>query len=578
MGAEVKDGVTDTRPVAGPGAAGGAWWREAELALVLALACGAYLPRLGELPARGEEPRRARVACELVCWNDWLVPREQGQPFLSRPPLQNWLIAATCLAVGSWEEWAIRLPSALATVLLTLLIYGYARIGLSRVGALAAALAFATLGEMFPTGRQAESEAVFVLFLGGALLAWHGAWLRGRPALAWVAGYALAALAALTKGGPQPPAYFVGPVTAYLVLTGQWRRLLTRAHLAGALVAAAVVGAWAVPYGLDQGWDNLRALWMGDTASRFQDWKASEVVLHLASYPLEVLGCTAPWSLLLVAYLSGGLRRALGEARPQAVFAAVCVGLAFPTCWLPPGGQTRYFAPLYPCLAVLVGAVVERCGRPGAAPELRAGWRWYLRVAAAAAALTAAFLAAAPWLAHPWLAGWAAPPGRALGYALACLALAGLIAWAGRAGRVRLAVCAVASYMVLLFVGVIADVRLRRTEDTAAAVRLLKERLPPGAGLVSLGHVDAIFAYHYAAPIPALGGPEDGVGLAAGQYFCIDGLGNTPLDLPFAWEPVAALSMDRNRHARPERLVVVGRRLARGSPPATLEASRVPRR
>ncbi|HZY87136.1 MAG TPA: glycosyltransferase family 39 protein [Gemmataceae bacterium] len=550
------------------------WWREAEFALVLVLACAAYLPRLGELPARGEEPRRAQVACELVSRHDWLVPREQGEPFLSRPPAQNWLIATTCLAVGSWEEWAIRLPSALATVLLTLLIYGYARTGLSRVGALAAALAFATLGEMFPTGRQAESEAVFILFLGGALLAWHWAWLRGRPALAWAAGYVLMALAALTKGGPQPPVYFVGSVTAYLVLTRQWRRLLTRAHLAGALLGVAVIAAWAVPYYFDQGWDNLRALWMGDTASRFEEWKLSEVVLHLASYPLEVLGCTAPWSLLLLAYLGGGLRRSLGEARPQAVFAAVCVGLAFPSCWLPPGGQTRYLTPIYPCLAVLIGAVVERCGAAAAAPELRAGWRWYLRATTALAAGTAAFLAATPWLSHPWLAGWAAPPGRTLAYVVACLALAGLIAWAGRAARVRLAVVALACFMVLLFVGVLADVRLRRTEDTAAAVRRLKERLPPGAGLVSLGHIDAIFAYHYGEPIPALAGRYDGVALAAGQYFCVDGLGNTPLRLPFAWEPVAALSMDRNRHERPDRLVVVGRRLPPGSPPASLSASR----
>jgi 4-amino-4-deoxy-L-arabinose transferase-like glycosyltransferase len=555
------------------------WWREPELALVLVLACAAYLPRLGELPARGEEPRRAQVAYELVCWNDWLVPREQGEPFLSRPPLQNWLIAATCLAVGSWEEWAIRLPSALATVLVTLLIYGYARAGLSRLGALAAALAFATLGEMFSTGRQAETEAVFILFLGGALLAWHWAWLRGRPALAWLAGYALMALAALTKGGPQPPVYFVGSVTLYLVVTGQWRRLFSRAHLAGVLTGAALVGAWAVPYYLDQGWDNLHALWMGDTATRFQDWKVSEVLLHLAGYPLEVLGCTAPWSLLLLAYLSAEFRRSLGGARPQAVFAAVCLGLAFPSCWLPPGGQTRYLTPLFPCLAVLVGVVVQRCGEAAAASALRAGWRWYLRVAAAAAAGTAAFLPAVPWLSHPWLAGWAAPPGRAASYALACLALAGLIVWAGRAAgpwRARLAVVGVASYMVLLFGGVIADVRLRKTENTGGAVRRLKEQLPPGVGLVSLGHIDAIFAYYYGAPIPVLPKPEDGPGPGPGEYFCVDGLGNTPLKLPFSWEKVAALSMDRNRHERPDRLVVVGRRLPPGSPPPTQEVSRAP--
>ena len=168
-----------------------------------------------------------------------------------------------------------------------------------------------------------------------------GLGLRGRPALAWAAGYVLMALAALTKGGPQPPVYFVGSVTAYLVLTRQWRRLLTRRPPGRGAARGGrhrrVGGAVLFRPGVGQparlGWATRRR------ASR--SGRLSEVVLHLASYPLEVLGCTAPWSLLLLAYLGGGLRRSLGEARPQAVFAAVCVGLAFPSCWLPPGGQTR---------------------------------------------------------------------------------------------------------------------------------------------------------------------------------------------------------------------------------------------
>jgi hypothetical protein len=42
-------------------------------------------------------------------------------------------------------------------------------------------------------------------------------------------------------------------------------------------------------------------------------------------------------------------------------------------------------------------------------------------------------------------------------------------------------------------------------------------------------------------------------------YFCFDCDGASRPALPFAWQEVAAISMDRNHHVRPERVVVIGR-------------------
>src|SRR5947207_2762207 len=124
---------------------GKTWWREMEAAWLVLLVVAAYFLRAGELPIRGEEPTRAQIAREMVERGDWIVPRVQGEPFRIRPPLQNWLIATSCFTFGSWDAWAVRFPSVLATLLTTLLIYGYARTCLGRTGAFAAAAAFATL-------------------------------------------------------------------------------------------------------------------------------------------------------------------------------------------------------------------------------------------------------------------------------------------------------------------------------------------------------------------------------------------------------------------------------------------------
>ena len=102
-------------------------WLAREVWLLVLLVGLIYFSRLTTLTLRGEEPRRAMVAYEMLKNGDWLVPKMQGEPWLSRPPLHNWVIALVALATGDVDPIAIRLPSVLATLLTTLLVYGYAR-------------------------------------------------------------------------------------------------------------------------------------------------------------------------------------------------------------------------------------------------------------------------------------------------------------------------------------------------------------------------------------------------------------------------------------------------------------------
>ncbi len=545
------------------------WWRESEVAWLVLLVVGAYFSRAGVLPIRGEEPTRAQIALEMVMRHDGLVPREQGEPFLIRPPLQNWLIAASCLALHSWEAWAVRFPSLLATLLTTLFIYGYGRTFLPRLGALAAGVVFATLAGMFQMGRQAETEALFTFLVSASLLAWHGSLVRRRPDWqTFAAGYAFMALAMMTKG-LQAPAYFLGSMVVYLALTRQWRLLLSRAHLLGMLVAAAILGAWLVPYGRVLGWSGVRAVWLGDPALRTHGFRVSEVVSHLLIYPFEVIADTLPWSLLLAAYGIRGFRRSIREARPQVVFLWTCLAVAFPSCWLPPTGRTRFFAPLYPCLALLVGLVVQRCAEADVPALLRTLWRRYLSLAAGVLFAAGASVAVLAVLGRQVrnLAAWAEPPLIAAAYAAASFGLAILILRVregGNSGRVRIAVLALGFFLAITFTGVLTDVRLRRCEDVTAAMKQLKERLPAGQELVSLGgHTDSLFAYHYGVPIIA---PQSWLDLlfdpdAKRAYFCIESPGGVRPLLPFAWEEIGTFSLDRNHHPTPERVVVVGRRL-----------------
>jgi 4-amino-4-deoxy-L-arabinose transferase-like glycosyltransferase len=548
------------------------WWREAgTIGLLVALVLVAYFWRADELPLRGEEATRAEIAFEMVQRGDPIVPFHQGEPFRIRPPLQNWLIAASCLAFGSWDEWGVRFPSLVATLLTTLLIYGYSRNFLSRLGALSAAAAFATFADMFAMGRQAETEALFIFLIAASLLSWHWAFVRRWPdAVTYALGYGFMALAMLTKG-LQAPVYFVGATTAYLVLTGQRQKLFSRGHLLGAMVGAVILLAWVIPYFFALGWSGVVTAWFGDPAwsknGHVFDWKIGDIAVHLLTYTAEIGAGTLPWSLLLLLYCSRAVRRSLGEARPYALYLGICLAVAGPTCWLPPNCLPRYFASLYPCLAVLVGLVVERCAAASAAVVLGAAWRRYLATVAGVMLLVAVAVVAVALAAVlcPALAPWAEPPTAALLYGLACTGLASVALRSAAAGptRVRGAVLAVVCFMTLLFSGVLMNIRVHRTEHLPKAIAELKHKLPPGQKLVSLGErIDSRFVYYYGLPtvrvrhVPSTS--DAGRNLS---YFCFEAPGDQRPKLPFAWEEIGIAPLDRNHHALPEDVVVVGHRL-----------------
>ena len=92
-----------------------------------------------------------------------------------------WMMAAAGWLRGDVDPIAIRLPSVIAVVLTSLLVYAYARVMLSQTVAIAAALVYATFGQVLQIGRLGESEALFALLVSG-IAARVAPWLHSRLA------------------------------------------------------------------------------------------------------------------------------------------------------------------------------------------------------------------------------------------------------------------------------------------------------------------------------------------------------------------------------------------------------------
>src|SRR6476659_1652544 len=94
--------------------------RFASLLIVTAFWAAIYLPGLGSLEIKGEEGRRILPAVTMLETGNFLVPQVGSEPYFRKPPLVNWLVAASFKLTGVRNEWTARLPSVLCVLAVAL--------------------------------------------------------------------------------------------------------------------------------------------------------------------------------------------------------------------------------------------------------------------------------------------------------------------------------------------------------------------------------------------------------------------------------------------------------------------------
>jgi 4-amino-4-deoxy-L-arabinose transferase-like glycosyltransferase len=520
-----------------------------------------YFSMLTALPLRGEETRWARVAVEMLERGDWVVPRQQGVPFLDRPPLGAWVMAGAGLLRGEVDVVAIRLPSMVAILVTTLLIFRYSRRELSRLGAGTAAVSYACFGQVLQIGWTGENEAVYTLLLSAALLVWYSMYTSGRSVFAtWAMGAGLAGLALLVKG-PQALVYFVMATSAYVVWRREWRGLMAASVVFGVGVGCLAPALWCAALGQRLGGDAVAQVLVHVSLTRYGSGLS---LAHLASYPVMVWGSLLPGSLVWLSLLTSA-RRVFCPVPEVVRFSIVALLVTFPTLWLAEHAQPRYFMPLFPCAAVLVGWTVQQLASAPASSPARRWWNVMLLGDACGIAGASLVLLSA-WLSgRDFGLGVAGIGAEVLGYAAGCLGVSAILVWSSRGhGRRRAAaaITAIAVFQLILFRGVVTDGLVRGANDMAPAVAAVRRGLPEGARLVSLGPVHHRFAYHYQALIPrvSLGALHEG---ARGdvEYFCFESVrGVVPTELGRReWVEVARVVNDSDVSEVPESVTVVGR-------------------
>jgi 4-amino-4-deoxy-L-arabinose transferase-like glycosyltransferase len=332
--------------------------------------------------ATNDEARFPLLAQDMLARNDWLHPMVNGSPYYNKPPLQAWLIAAASWPGGSVTPLSAVLPSALAAIGATLLVWGLGRTLFGTDAARAAALTFMTMQGVFLHARLPLPDMLTTALIGASL--WMYAVAIRRGGATWWAFYALVGLAFWAKG----PAGFLPLLIAVVDGVLRWGRAWwwTMRLVPGLVVVGAVIAPWFV-VGLTSNAGAVRDVVVADQLLWF-----TPAVPSFASVvaPFQNLASvTFPWVLVLPLVAAQALRatRGRGTERDHVVFLLTWTIVTFLVVGMSRQQRLRYYVPLAPPLALLIGwwyagSVVKHRA------ERRLPWWVYAALAAGLAVLT----------------------------------------------------------------------------------------------------------------------------------------------------------------------------------------------
>jgi 4-amino-4-deoxy-L-arabinose transferase-like glycosyltransferase len=356
-----------------------------------------------------DEPREAEIGREMLLSHWSAVPTLGGTPFLEKPPLYVWIMAAAFRAFGV-SPGVARLPGTLFSIGAAWFAYLMARRAGGRLAGVAAAVVLVTCNEFAEWSHRSVNDTALTFFVAAghwAFLVARDEHRLGRRTWALAAAGLCAGLAFLTKG-VIGPVLLGGPPILAAAFAREWsfvRSALPRAALWCGVFVTAIGLPWVLALAASAGWDAVDEVLVRNTIGRVVGAAGDNAFYAHDAPPWYYLTGFSqgllPWILAVPALLAGGtLARTWrgGRARHLALLALCGVLLLS----VPSGKRALYALPLYPATAAVLGTWLSRVGTPR-------GGRFDRVTAATLVGLVALVAAAAAWL----TGGGALPAGSA---------------------------------------------------------------------------------------------------------------------------------------------------------------------
>jgi 4-amino-4-deoxy-L-arabinose transferase-like glycosyltransferase/putative flippase GtrA len=335
-------------------------YRKWYLATLLLLA-SVMLYRLGVVPVEvWDEARLANNAVEMARSGLSLVTTYGGVPdhWNTKPPLLIWLMSLSIRMLGV-NEWALRLPSALAAIATGSIVFWFCAVRLGRpfAGFAANLLLLATPGYVISHGaRSGDYDSMLTLWTTAYLFAGY-LYIHARRERQgiWLAVFsACAVLAFLTK--TIQGLVFLPALVLYACVQGRALSILrTRSFYVGmALVLLACVGYYFLREQVDPGY--FAAARINDLGGRY----GTVIEQHQGGHAWYVRQFSLfPW--ILPGLLSGAavFWRSSGEPRKVSLYVGLATVFYLAVISSASTKLSWYAIPLCPLLALLMGMALD---------------------------------------------------------------------------------------------------------------------------------------------------------------------------------------------------------------------------
>jgi 4-amino-4-deoxy-L-arabinose transferase-like glycosyltransferase len=344
----------------------------------------------------------AHIGQKMLETGDWVTPRINGVVYLEKSPLNYWLVAASYFVFGV-HDWAARLPVALGSIALILLVATFGRWAFGPRGGFYSGLAIGSCVGLFLFTRIIIPDVLLTFSITAALFFVMRALDDGRRI--WALGYGAAIGAGLLLKGLIAAVFPVAIVAVFLLCRRElWRwETIRRLRLHYAVPAALVIAVpWFVmailanPPQFDFTMESQPGVYRGF----FWFYVMNEHVLRFLGmrYPkdydtvprIAFLLLHAVWIFPWTVFLPAAVRERDLSGRAGAVRLMCFIWIGFlVSFFLLSTTQEYYTMPCYPAFALLVGWALAF----GAETWIRGGYNALAGLGAAGAVVTVTLLA-----------------------------------------------------------------------------------------------------------------------------------------------------------------------------------------
>ncbi|MGZ8272170.1 MAG: ArnT family glycosyltransferase [Methylophilus sp.] len=300
------------------------------------------------------EGRRAIAAKEMFLSGNWLLPTQNGELYLTKPPFFYWISTVLSLLCGGVSEWTLRLQSAFSASAIIYMVYQYTKkyfgywAGLFSIQILIANVGFVMLA------RRAEIEMLLTALCLGALIT-AMKYIKDGGRHYWIyLSYFLLGLAVLTKG---PVAMLF--VTVPLIAAAFWtkdlkvRQFLT--NKTGWLIFLIIGSSWYLAVTMKLGPDIWATIVKRDMIGKMQGEGSIKPVLSYA-------GWIAVDFLLLISLFFYKIKSFWYENKNKLEWAIPMLAVLLPFVIFSAfsNKHAKYLLPIYPVIAILLGIQLAR--------------------------------------------------------------------------------------------------------------------------------------------------------------------------------------------------------------------------